>query len=79
MHSTISEGSTNGEDPEVAILLVQSYSPYGELIDSAGTYVTDYGFAPNKLGQAGEMTDATTGLVNLRARWRELCVPERCE
>ena len=48
---------------------MQSYSPYGELIDSAGTYATDYGFAPNKLGQAGEMTDATTGLVNLRARW----------
>lgn len=40
-------------------------SPYG----SAGTYATNYGFAPNMLGQAGEMTDATTGLVNLRARW----------
>ena len=69
--------NTNEEDPGVAILLAQSYSPYGELIDSVGTYATDYGFAPNKLGRAGEMTDATTGLVNLRARWRELCAPER--
>jgi len=48
-------------DPELTILLAQSYSPYGETIDSVGTFDTSFGFT-------GEMTDST-GLINLRARW----------
>jgi RHS repeat-associated protein len=41
--------------------LVQSYSPYGEVISSVGDYVTAFNYT-------GEMTD-DTGLVFLRARY----------
>jgi len=48
-------------DSELTILLAKSYSPYGETIDSVGTFETSFGFT-------SEMTD-DTGLINLRARW----------
>jgi len=48
-------------DSELTILLVKDYSPYGETLDSDGTFDTSFGFT-------GEMTD-DTGLINLRARW----------
>jgi len=53
-------------DPQAEILLAQSYSPYGEVLSSVGDYETAYSYT-------GEMTDGT-GLVNLRARYHELCV-----
>jgi hypothetical protein len=37
------------------------------VIDSLGTFETDYGYTQKRLGQAGEMTDGT-GVINLRAR-----------
>jgi len=43
------------------VTLVKSYEPYGELMDSAGSSVTSYGYT-------SEWTDAT-GLVYLRARY----------
>jgi len=48
-------------DSELTVLLAKSYSPYGEIIDSVGTFDTSFGFT-------GEMAD-DTGLINLRARW----------
>ena len=43
------------------IPLAQSYEPYGDVLNSAGTGTTSYGFT-------GEWTDGT-GLINLRARY----------
>ena len=48
-------------DETGAVNLVQSYSPYGEMIASVGDYVTAFNYT-------GEMTDGT-GLVFLRARY----------
>jgi len=50
----------DGEQTEVA--LVRSYAPYGEVLESAGAAHSDYAFT-------GEMLDAHTGLVFLRARY----------
>jgi RHS repeat-associated protein len=47
-------------DPEAEIVLMQSYSPYGETTVSFGEFETDYSYT-------GEMTDES-GLINLRAR-----------
>ena len=48
-------------DETGAVNLVQSYSPYGEVLSSVGEYETAFSYT-------GEMTDAT-GLVYLRARY----------
>jgi len=37
-------------DPELTILLAMSYSPYGEVIDSIGTFDTTFGFPSIKSG-----------------------------
>ena len=55
-------------DPEAEIKLMNSYAPYGDVIESEGSFDTPYGYN-------GELTDSS-GLINLRARWRELCAPE---
>jgi RHS repeat-associated protein len=44
------------------VTLTQSYTPYGEVLDTAGTGVTEYAYT-------GEMYDAETGLVFLRTRY----------
>jgi RHS repeat-associated protein len=48
-------------DPTAAITLAQSYSPYGEVTTSLGSFATNYGYA-------GEWVDGS-GLINLRARY----------
>jgi len=47
----------------------------GETLVSLDDYETDYSYTPKRMGQAGEMSDQS-GLVNLRARYCDLCVPE---
>ncbi|PKO16677.1 MAG: hypothetical protein CVU39_07585 [Chloroflexi bacterium HGW-Chloroflexi-10] len=49
-------------DSTGAVTLTQSYTPYGEVLTTSGTGVTDYAYT-------GEMYDAGTGLVFLRARY----------
>jgi RHS repeat-associated protein len=44
------------------VTLIQSYTPFGEVLESYGDGQTDYAFT-------GEMYDAGTGLVFLRARY----------
>ena len=46
----------------VNIVLAQSYTPYGEVLESYGMGASEYAFT-------GEMYDPQTGLVNLRARY----------
>jgi RHS repeat-associated protein len=48
-------------NPTGGLILLQSYQPYGSVIDSAGDVTSNYGFT-------GEWTDAT-GLQHLRARY----------
>lgn len=37
---------TADSDPELTVLLAQSYSLYGEVIDSVGKFETSFGFTP---------------------------------
>jgi RHS repeat-associated protein len=46
------------------VTLARSYQPYGNVLSSAGTGLSNYGFA-------GEFTDAS-GLIHLRARYMDL-------
>ena len=48
-------------DGNGVVTLVRSYQPYGEVLSSAGSSATSYGFT-------GEMVD-TSGLIFLRARY----------
>ncbi len=48
-------------DSSGSVVGTTSYSPYGQVTAQSGT-VTPFGFA-------GQYTDATTGLVYMRARW----------
>ena len=52
----------NLTDENAAITLTQSYTPFGEVLESSGAGQTGYAFT-------GEMFDPTTGLVFLRARY----------
>ena len=52
----------NLTDANAAITLRQSYTPFGEVLESSGAGQTDYAFT-------GEMFDPTTRLVFLRARY----------
>lgn len=47
------------------IVLTQSYSPFGKLLGEDGDVATSFGFA-------GEQSDASTGLVFLRARYYDV-------
>jgi len=49
-------------DDDGAVILARDYGPYGRVTAESGTGRSGYGFT-------GEQTDATTGLVFLRARW----------
>ncbi len=49
-------------DAEGEVTLTQSYTPYGEVLESQGTTTTAYAFT-------GEDCDALTGLVYMRARY----------
>jgi RHS repeat-associated protein len=49
-------------DASGAVRLARSYQPYGELLANNGEGVSVYGFT-------GEATDASTGMIYLRARW----------
>ena len=49
-------------DEEGEVTLTQSYTPYGEVLESQGTATTAYAFT-------GESYDPLTGLVYLRARY----------
>jgi len=51
-------------DDDGAVVLAREYSPYGRVTAESGTGRSGYGFT-------GEQTDATTGLVFLRARWMD--------
>jgi RHS repeat-associated protein len=53
-------------DPTGGLTLLQSYQPYGEVLNSEGNGVSNYGFA-------NEWTDAT-GLQHLRARYLDTVV-----
>ena len=52
----------NLSDENAALTLTQSYTPFGEVLESSGTGQTGYAFT-------GEMFDPITGLVFLRARY----------
>ena len=52
----------NLTDENAANTLTQSYTPFGEVLESSGAGQTGYAFT-------GEMYDPTTGLVYLRARY----------
>ena len=49
-------------DGNSGITLTKSYEPYGEILSSAGSGASTYGYT-------GEMQDVSTGLVYLRARY----------
>ena len=49
-------------DSSGTVVGTTSYSPYGQVTAQSGTVTTPFGYA-------GQYTDATTGLVYMRARW----------
>jgi RHS repeat-associated protein len=54
-------------DPAGSVTLAQSYDPFGNLLTSAGTGSSVFGYT-------GEQVDASTGLVYLRARYYQSAV-----